>query len=132
MAATFQRHDAVGDGLIGGGSALQKVRSSPFERLSRGEMNRKQRRELGRKVAADEPGLTIENPNAGGIDVGNESHFVAVPPDRDAEPVREFGCWTEAVVQMAEWLQACRVDTVTMQATGMYSAEVPRPEPLLR
>jgi transposase len=88
--------------------------------LSRGEMNRRQRRELGRKVAAGDPGLTVENPNAGGIDVGNESHFVAVPPDRDPNPVREFGCWTEALIQMAEWLKACRIDTVAMQATGVY------------
>ena len=99
---------------------MAKRKMSTFERLSKGEMNRKQRRELGRKVAADDPGLTVENPNAGGIDVGNESHFVAVPPDRDADPVREFGCWTEALVQMAEWLTACGVDTVAMQATGVY------------
>jgi len=46
-------------------------------------MNRKQRRELGRKMAAGDPGLTVENPNAGGIDVGNESRFVAALPGRD-------------------------------------------------
>jgi hypothetical protein len=26
--------------------------------------------------------------------VGNESHFVAMPPHRDPNPVQEFGCWT--------------------------------------
>ena len=102
---------------------MAKRKMSTFERLKQvnaGEMNRKQRRELGRKVAAGDPGLTIENPNAGGIDVGNESHYAAVPPDRDPNPVREFGCWTEALIQMAEWLKACRIDTVAMQATGVY------------
>jgi transposase len=58
--------------------------------------------------------------NAGGIDVGNESHFVAVPADRDANPVREFGCWTAALNEMAQWLKSCRIDTVAMQATGVY------------
>ena len=99
---------------------MAKRRMSTFERLSTGQMNRSQRRELGRRVAASDPGLTIVHPNAGGIDVGNESHFVAVPSDRDANPVREFGCWTAALNEMAEWLKSCRIDTVAMQATGVY------------
>src|SRR5579863_224888 len=93
---------------------------STFERLKAGRMNRAQRRELGRRVAASDPGLTIVHSNAGGIDVGNESHFVAVPPDRDENPVREFGCWTRALNEMAEWLKSCRIDTVAVQATGVY------------
>ena len=47
------------------------------------------RRELGRQVAVADPGPTIVHANAAGIDVGNESHYVAVPPDRDPNPVRE-------------------------------------------
>jgi hypothetical protein len=93
---------------------------STFERLESGRLNRKQRRELGRQVATADPGLTIVHVNAGGIDVGNESHYVAVPPDRDPNPVREFGCWTAALNQMAEWLKSCQIDTVAMQATGVY------------
>ena len=73
-------------------------------------------------MAAADPGLTIVHANAGGIDVGNESHYVAVPPDRDPNPVREFGCWTAALNQMAEWLKSCRIDTVAMQSTGVYFA----------
>ena len=84
-------------------------------------MNRKQRRDLGRRLASSDPGLTIVHSNAGGIDVGNESHFVAVPPDRDANAVQEFGCWTADLKRMAAWLSACRIDTVAMQATGVYS-----------
>ena len=99
---------------------MTKRRMSTFERLERGRLNRKQRRELGRRVAAADPGLRIVHANAGGIDVGNESHYVAVPPDRDPNPVREFGCWTAALNQMAEWLKSCRVDTVAVQATGVY------------
>src|SRR5436309_13140417 len=99
---------------------MAKRRKSTFERLHTGQMNRAQRREMGRRVASSDPGLTIVNPHAAGIDVGNESHFVAVPPDRDENPVREFGCWTAALNQMAQWLQSCRIETVAMQATGVY------------
>ena len=68
-------------------------------------MNRQQRRDLGRRLAGNDPGLTIVHSNAGGIDVGNESHFVAVPPDRDPNPVQEFGCWTADLKRMAAWLE---------------------------
>ena len=94
---------------------MAKRKMSTFERLRSGRLNRQQRRELGRRVAAADPGLTIVHADAGGIDVGNESHYVAVPPDRDPNPVREFGCWTAALNQMAEWLKSCRIDTVAMQ-----------------
>jgi hypothetical protein len=56
-----------------------------------------------------DPGLEIVNPHAAGIDVGNESHYVAVPPGRDAQPVREFGSWTAALEEMAQWLKSCGV-----------------------
>ncbi len=98
---------------------MAKRRMSTFERLKAGRMNRAQRRELGRRVAASDPELTIAHANAGEIDVGNESHFVAAPPDRDGNPVREFGCWTRALNEMAEWLRSCRIDTVAVQATGV-------------
>ena len=39
-----------------------------------------------------------------GIDIGNESHYVAVPPDRDSQPVRRFGCTTAELRAMADWL----------------------------
>jgi transposase len=99
---------------------MAKRKKSTFERLNGAQMNRKQRRELGRRLFSDDPGLTIVHPNAGGIDVGNESHYVAVPPGRDPHPVREFGSWTADLALMAEWLRACQVDTVAMQATGVY------------
>jgi transposase len=99
---------------------MAKRKMSTFERLQAGLMNRAQRRELGRRVAASDPGLTVVHPNAGGIDVGHESHFVGVPPDRDENPVRELGGWRRALNEMAEWLKSCRIDTVAVQATGVY------------
>src|SRR3984957_5432618 len=60
------------------------------------------------------------NRNAAGIDVGNAEHHVAVPLGRDAEPVQKFGSFTADLHRMAQWLKACGVDTVVMQATGVY------------
>lgn len=99
---------------------MAKGRKSTFERLTAKTMNRKQRRDLQRKLRSEDPGLAIVNPRAAGIDVGNESHYVAVPPDCDAKPVQEYGCWTADLVRMCRWLQECGIETVAMQATGVY------------
>jgi hypothetical protein len=74
--------------------AKAKPKQSTFERWRYGQMNRQPRRNLARRLASNDPGLTMVHSNAGGTDVGNESHFVAVPPDRDPHPAPEFGCWT--------------------------------------
>ncbi len=65
-------------------------------------------------------GLPPLNLNAAGIDVGNAEHHVAVPPGGGARPVEKFGSFTADLHRMAQWLQACGVDTVAMQATGVY------------
>jgi len=70
--------------------------------------NRKERKEWARRLQSDGPGLEVVHPHAAGIDVGNGAHYVAVPPDRDPEPVRRFECFT------ADWLQSCKVKTVAM------------------
>ncbi len=59
------------------------------------------------------------NPNAAGIDVGATAHCVAVPADRAAEPVREFGPFTNDLYRLAEWLQACGIETVALESTGV-------------
>ena len=64
--------------------------------------------------------LSLTHPNAAGIDIGSASHFVAVPPERDDEPVREFPSFTADLERMADWLDACAVDTVAMESTGVY------------
>jgi transposase len=83
-------------------------------------MNRKQRREVMRKIQTEELSLEVMNPDAAGIDIGNESHYVAVPPTRDQQPVRRFGCTTAELKSMADWLKQCRIRTVAMQSTGVY------------
>src|SRR5580700_10491418 len=65
-------------------------------------------------------GLPALNRNAAGIDVGNAEHYVAVPAGRDPEPVQSFGSFTADLHRMARWLKACGIQTVVMQATGVY------------
>lgn len=64
--------------------------------------------------------LSTVNPNAAGIDVGAEFHVVAVPPDRDAEPVRTFRSFTGDLHRLAEWLVSCGIRSVAMESTGVY------------
>ncbi|HOB97104.1 MAG TPA: IS110 family transposase, partial [Aquabacterium sp.] len=62
----------------------------------------------------------MTHPNAAGIDIGSASHYVAVPPDRDDDPVREFASFTADLHRLADWLRDCGVDTVAMESTGVY------------
>jgi hypothetical protein len=58
--------------------------------------------------------LPILNPNAAGIDIGATEIYVAVPPDRDTEPVRMFPSFTEDLNALADWLQKCGIRTVAI------------------
>jgi transposase len=82
--------------------------------------NRKERKELTRRLQSENPGLEVVHPDAAGIDVGNEAHYVAVRPDRDAESVRKFECFTADLYRLAAWLKKCKVKTIVMQSTGVY------------
>lgn len=58
--------------------------------------------------------------NAAGIDIGSASHWVAVPEDRDDEPVREFKSFTPDLHALADWLDVCGIETIAMESTGVY------------
>ncbi len=60
------------------------------------------------------------HPNAAGIDIGSEFHWVCVPKDRASECVRRFGCYTADLYALADWLSECGVETVAMESTGVY------------
>src|SRR5216684_1768367 len=84
------------------------------------QMNRQQRRDMMRKMQSDDLSLEVVHPDAAGIDIGNESHYVAVPPTRDSQPVRRFGCTTAELKAMAHWLKQCGIQTIAMQSTDVY------------
>ena len=64
--------------------------------------------------------LAQVNLNAAGIDIGSTQHYVAVPADRDPAHVRCFGTFTSDLGALADWLQACGIETVAMESTGVY------------
>jgi len=64
--------------------------------------------------------MPILNADAAGVDIGATEIYVAVPADRDPEPIRMFPTFTLDLIHLAEWLQQCRVRTVAMESTGVY------------
>lgn len=62
--------------------------------------------------------LTIVNEDAAGLDVGATFHVVAIPADRDAEPVRTFQSFTADLHALADWLQSVGIRTIAMESTG--------------
>jgi len=72
--------------------------------------------------------LKRENPlkkireDVAGIDLGSESHFVALPnPNHKGEVlIKEFGTFTTHLLECINWLKECKVTSVAMEATGVY------------
>jgi transposase len=65
-------------------------------------------------------GLKIIHPHAAGLDIGSTEIWAAVSPERTSEAVRQFGTYTPDLQALADWLKACGVDSVAMEATGVY------------
>ena len=60
------------------------------------------------------------NPNAAGLDVSAAEIVACVPRDRAEEAIRSFGTYTPDLHALAHWLKECGVETVAMEATGVY------------
>lgn len=78
--------------------------------MSKRKYNRKTKHLLKQTIHSD----------AGGIDIGAEELVVAVPVDRDQQPVRTFDTFTADLHAMRDWLIACNVTSVAMESTGTY------------
>ena len=63
--------------------------------------------------------VTLE-PDAAGVDIGAEEIYVAVPSDRDQNPVRSFGSFTRDLNELADWLIQCGIRSVAMESTSVY------------
>lgn len=108
--------DNVGDiGEPIGGIPLERVSGATYPRW-RGIAH--DRREDF--MAARKRELSVMHPNAAGIDIGSGSHYAAVGPGRGDDAVREFGCFTDDLEAMAQWLLERGVDVVAMESTGVY------------
>jgi transposase len=91
--------------------------------MEKAEMKHNQRTpaERRRHALSKRPSLLERiQPDAAGIDCGQNSHFVAVPSDRDPQPVREFRTFTGELYRLADWLSQCGIKTVAMESTGVY------------
>jgi hypothetical protein len=71
-----------------------------------------------RQIMPLEP-LTCGHPNAAGVDRSVDAMVVAVPPDRDDQPVRALGTVTVDLLRLADWLEQCGIATVAMESTGV-------------
>ena len=100
------------------------TQSNPAQGRTKGKGKRAKRKrgqgQPGSKKRDWSKDLLVTHPNAAGIDIGNAEHYVCVPPDRDPDPIRSFPCFTANLKEMAQWLKACKIDTVVMKSTGVY------------
>jgi transposase len=83
------------------------------------------------KKSAKTGTLHVTNRHAAGVDIHLATHWVAVPlksaPPRSKDHhanlpdnVRTFGTCTADLEMLADWLTACGITTVAMEATGVY------------
>jgi len=62
----------------------------------------------------------VVNPNAGGVDLASEIHYAAIGHDDPDRDVRSFGATTSELKRMANWFLDNGVNTVALEATGVY------------
>ena len=60
--------------------------------------------------------LPIVNADCAGIDVGSRKMFVSI----SGQAPRIFGCCTEDLQQLRDWLVSQQVRSAAMEATGVY------------
>ena len=75
-----------------------------------------------KKSKQDVDKFELINPNAAGIDIGADFHYIAIPKGRDPEgkDVRNFGTFTADLYSLAHWLKECQIETVAMESTSVY------------
>lgn len=65
--------------------------------------------------------LRVIRENVAGIDLGSREHWVCCPAEEEQQPkVRTFGTTTPELQKLAEWLESEAMESVAMEATGIY------------
>ncbi|MGA8744618.1 MAG: transposase, partial [Solirubrobacterales bacterium] len=72
------------------------------------------------KASHISPTTHLLEPNAAGVDIGATEIYVAVPSDRDIQPVRCFSTFTDDLNRLVDWLHTCEVDSVAMESTSVF------------
>lgn len=62
--------------------------------------------------------LPVVNPHAAGIDIGSRTHFVAI--GQNSDDVKSFGCYTNDLIRLSQWLKSEGITSVAMESTGSY------------
>ena len=65
-------------------------------------------------------GADLTHPNAAGIDIGSASHFWRCRRIATTNRCASFKASRSISNALADWLEACGVDTVAMESTGVY------------
>jgi len=65
-------------------------------------------------------GFSVVHSHAAGIDIGATFHVVAVSPDCDPVPVRQFQSFTTDLHSLSRWLREIGVTSIAMESTGIY------------
>jgi len=89
------------------------------------QANSKTRRSKGRgkKRARTPQNLPVVRPDTAGIDLAVTSEiWVAVTPDREGETVKPFSPMSHGLDELVAYLQAMRITSAAMEATGVYWA----------
>lgn len=101
--------------------ARAKVKREVTEKIAKAKARAKKKgkRGKGKRVVSLES-LKQINLNAAGLDIGAEEIWACVPEGRDEVSVRVFQSYTVDLYGLADWLEACGVETVAMESTGVY------------
>ncbi len=65
-------------------------------------------------------GLPVFNPHAGGIDIGDTLHYVAINDGNGGHEVKTTSAFTCDLHEIVDYLKANGVTTVAMESTGVY------------
>lgn len=65
-------------------------------------------------------GIPVINPNVAGIDIGQSLIYVSIPQDLEEDSTRVFGTFTSDLEGIVVWLKYHKINTVAMEATGVY------------
>lgn len=75
------------------------------------------------KRSAQPPAQSLEmaiiHPQAGAVDIGSKEHYVCVGLNR-AQDVQTFGCSTDELNRLCDWLELRGVTSFAMESTGHY------------
>ena len=84
--------------------------------MKKRKMNNRSRQKLTEQDIPKLEALKQINLNAAGLDIGDAEIYAAVPEGRDQVSVRVFNTFTISLYALADWLEACGVETVAMDS----------------